>query len=137
MNSNHLNPQNKVRQKIIIIFFVLLCLIPIIRLFLILSTNGSNNLENDVVEYLLPMEKMLKGNYSWTNIFYDTFKEGHSNIFPVLIQVLFAYLTDWNVFAPIYFRIILSCLKLILLFDAMTYYYKTWTKWLLLPILSF
>lgn len=128
---------SSVGTAIIIAISILFSVLPIIRLILILSANGSNNLENDIVEYILPMEKILTGTYHWQNIFTDTFKEGHLNIFPVLAQVVLAKFSDWNVFDIIYFGIFLALLKLVFLFDALTFKINSKFKWFLLPILSF
>ncbi len=116
-----------------------LAAIPPAILIHFLATTGTGIPSSDAINYFQVIEKVLEGNYRWTNYFYDTFvpmSSGHSGVFPVAANLLAALLFSWNVYAVLYFGVFLALLKLVLLFSAFTRSDKGVSRWLLLPLLS-
>jgi hypothetical protein len=60
---------------------------------------------------------VLNGHYSWLQVLRDTFSSNHhSQLFPMLFQIVNAKWWGFSVYPPIYFGFFLACLKLFLLF---------------------
>jgi hypothetical protein len=118
------------------VFAIGLAAFPILRLILFLATTGANNTSNDDI-YIAPMiNQVLSGTYAWSHFFRDSFFNGHFMPLPILIHLSVAYFADWNVYFSIFIGLGLAVMKLLLLFDSLTYLLKTQSRWLLLPLLS-
>src|SRR6188474_3322212 len=64
-----------------------LTIVPIYRLFSYLQVNVQNNLSVDDVMIAPLIGRILGGSYPWSQIFQDTFINGHFQILPILAQV--------------------------------------------------
>ncbi len=130
-----------------LVFFSLLgalTLIPLARLLNILLTYGTNNPGSDDIIFASLIDRILHGTYPWNQFFKDTFfsspdaaaSAGHSDAFPVLLQVLLAYLTPTYLYtASIYVGLGLTAVKLLLLWDMFTFNSKSFFRWFLLPLI--
>jgi len=114
-----------------------LTIVPIYRLFSYLQVNVQNNLSVDDVMIAPLIGRILGGSYPWSQIFQDTFINGHFQILPILAQVGFAKFAAWNVPAMLYFGLFLAAAKLFLLYSSFTAHFKNSLRWILLPALSF
>jgi len=79
----------------------------------------------------------LEGVYPWKNFFKDVFINGHLQAFTVLWQIFLSYFFHYDISAVLLFGVLLSLVKLALLFDALSLSLTGLKKWLLLPVLSF
>lgn len=114
-----------------------LALIPIVNMARLLTTTGADNLGNDYVAIIGLLDSVLSGSYNWANYFRDSFLVGsHSMAIPTAIMLGVARFANMSEYVMIYISIFLVILRLILLYDILTYWTKHWLKFLLLPILS-
>lgn len=121
---------------------ILLSLAPIVNIFRIIITTGANNLSSDYVVFINFFQKIISGNYNWTNYFADTFYQPHSLALPVLVQLAVIYLTHWNTYVSLIIGLVLMFLRLPLLFNALTCQQKQtsfsrYFLWFLLAALVF
>lgn len=87
-----------------------------------ISSLGENNISNDTF-YLTPLlDQILKGTYSWKNFYHDSYFWGHPLFFPILVHILSVLFTNWNIFSILYLGIILTVVKLFLIYDIFTHF---------------
>jgi hypothetical protein len=128
--------RGEVARLLWIAILLALTLLPILRLIHFVTTTGANNPSNDDLMIVPIIDRVLSGTYHWGNIFSDTFLNGHFQLFPVLVQICLAYLTHWNIYAVLYFGIGLAVVKIVLLYNLITYPRNGISNWILWPVLS-
>ncbi|HEX5034031.1 MAG TPA: hypothetical protein VFW62_06080, partial [bacterium] len=74
---------------------LLLCLFLLLRLGWLLLLGEGIPTDDSLLNALL-IGRMLDGGYPWERFFRDAYTNGHLNVFPVLAQYLWAWLTGWN-----------------------------------------
>jgi hypothetical protein len=120
----------------IIILLILLTALPIAYFLYILATTGSNNLSNDYARILPLIDQILSGNYDWSFFIKDSFIVSHFQPIPILIHLLNAKLTGWNVYFELYCMVLLSVVRLFLSYQALTSLYINKIRILWLPVIS-
>jgi len=114
----------------------ILTLLPIYNIFHILATTGDNNLSNDYAMFLPLIDKILSGNYAWGHFFQDTFFVSHFQPLPILVYLINARLTGWNIYFELFFVAILTILRVFLTYQALTSLYSKGLRYLMWPILA-
>lgn len=113
-----------------------LSLPPLVRMIYFLVSTGVDSLSNDHLGYISVVDGILNGTYLWKNFFRDTFLQGHSSAITVLVQVLFAKVSYFNVYWILCLGVILAMMKVGLLFLCFTFFSKKGpTEFLLIPVL--
>ena len=115
----------------------LLTLAPFLNILRIVVTKGENVLSNDYVLWVGPVTAILGGGYDWRSFPRDAFHPaGHFMPFPLLLHVVAARFTHWNIFGELYFGLWLFAVKLILLHRLLAPRQGgPWSLWLW-PVLS-
>ena len=116
---------------------LVLALLPILNISRIVGITGADNLSNDYIESVGIVSQVLSGTYDWSKYFQDTFVVGaHSKALPILVRILLAKFTDWNVYVELYVCLGLAVLRLFLLHSIFVRLTRRRLSWLLWPILS-
>lgn len=114
-----------------------LALFPIVRLLRFLASSGADLPSNDEYVFVSLVDRMLEGNYAWSQFFKDTVYGAHAQPLVALFYWFTGRFLGWNEYFLVYFGVFLGFCKLILTFLLFTYRNKSVWKWLLLPVLSF
>jgi hypothetical protein len=132
--------QQKLRSQLLkmggLCLLAILTLLPIYNIFHILATTGDNNLSNDYAMFLPLIDKILSGNYAWGYYFQDTFFVSHFQPLPILVYLINAKITGWNIYYELFFIAILAILRLFLTYQALTCLYSKGLRYLMWPILA-
>ena len=132
-------PKNLVRKIsfVLLPFVVILTLIPIINIATITATAGENNISNDVVFWADLVDKALNHKLSVSEFITRSFISQHFVPLHLAIEMINAYVFDWNIYITLFVGFFLNLIKLVLLFDLFTFRYpQNPFRWLLLPVLS-
>ncbi|HKY62190.1 MAG TPA: hypothetical protein VJR29_02135 [bacterium] len=109
---------------------VLLCLFFLLRLGWLLFLGEGIPSDDSLLNALL-IGRMLDGGYPWGRLFRDAYTNGHLNLFPILLQYLWAWLTGWNFRLALFVGVGLGLAKIFLLHSALARPREAWISWLL------
>ena len=115
---------------------VTLTLLPVINLFYILATTGANNLSNDYAFFIPLIDDILSGGYDWGHFFQDTFFVSHFQPLPILVYLVNAWLSGWNIYYELIFIVFLTVIRVVLTYQVLTILYPSRLRALLLPVIS-
>ena len=115
-------PLTKTVVKIIAtVALVSATLLPMLRMIQILATTGANTLSSDDLRFIAPLlDQVLSGSYQWQNFLHDTFFNAHQIAIGGLVFILFAWLTDMNVYYILFLHVALVIIRVFLIHNALT-----------------
>ena len=115
---------------------VTLALLSMGNVFYILATTGANNLSNDYAFFIPLINEILDGGYNWGHFFQDTFFVSHFQPLPILVYLANARLTGWNIYYELFFIAILSVMRVVLTYQALTILCPKRLKMVMLPLMA-
>ena len=115
---------------------LVLSAIPVGNILHILLTTGAGNLSNDYAMFIPTIDKILSGNYLWSNFFRDSFYGSHFQVIPMLIYLGSAIFTSWNVYFDLAIVWFMSIIRIFLTYQILTNRNSTRNRFVLLLVIS-
>ena len=130
----------KIRPAFWLILACVVSLVPVAILVIILATAGVDTISNDYLRFVRLANQVLSPGYNWAGYFKDSFDNNvHSYAFLFLFRLALADLSHLSVLAESYVGLVLSAVKVLILYLLFTRYVpiRSTLRFLLLPALSY